>query len=148
MIGNLRYNPRPHSPALHHCERIGLRQGGEGEAIRTATDCAEQRRFKVIPQIAAARVAQAVVVVKGVDTMIAAPDGRAAVNDTGGPELNTAGSGSRRVATWHRRCGVWAGPHSRPTRKLHTADGGLDGRLASCKPQSLIGVNLKGRIFG
>ncbi|WP_287897751.1 NAD(P)H-hydrate dehydratase [Brevundimonas sp.] len=63
----------------------------EGEFERLFPGLMDQGREKAA--LEASRRAQAVVVLKGFETVVAAPDGRCAVNPNGSPWLATAGSG-------------------------------------------------------
>ena len=64
-----------------------------GELRALFPELAASDRSKLDIAVDAARAAQAVVIVKGADTVIAAPEGRCAINANAPPWLATAGSG-------------------------------------------------------
>ncbi|WP_421850134.1 NAD(P)H-hydrate dehydratase [Oricola sp.] len=105
----------------------------EGEFARLFPDlAAAEGMAKHERALAAAKTANAIVVYKGPDTVIAAPDGRVAINANAPPALATAGSGdvlsgliaglaARRMPLWEAACAaVW----------LHGESGAAAGPLA------------------
>jgi hydroxyethylthiazole kinase-like uncharacterized protein yjeF len=90
-----------------------------GEFARLFPDIASSDASKLEKTRAAAKRAQCLVLFKGPDTVIASPDGRAAVNTNATPYLATAGSGdvlsgiiggllAQKMPAWEAACaGAW-----------------------------------------
>lgn len=86
-----------HAKAIEEFQAAGGRavltphSGELGRLLDRTSEAIEADRFQAVRE--AAERANAVVVLKGPHSLVASPDGRLAVNTTGGPNLSTAGAG-------------------------------------------------------
>jgi NAD(P)H-hydrate epimerase len=116
----------------------------EGEFARLFKDLADERESKIERARKAAARSGAIIVLKGPDTVIASPDGLAAVNTNAPPSLATAGSGDVLAGII---TGLLASEPKRSVFEMACAGVWIHGAAASRLPRAgLIAEDLPGAI--
>jgi hydroxyethylthiazole kinase-like uncharacterized protein yjeF len=115
----------------------------EGEFARLFPDIFNTNLGKHEKCREAAKRSGAVVLYKGPDTIIASPDGRAAINTNGGPELATAGSGDVLA-------GIIAGllAQGMPAFEAACAGAWMHGEAGKTAGKGAVAENLAGALAG